>query len=113
MSEKRCKPGKAPNGKNGRCVFLKRCKSGKVPEGKNGRCITPKRVKRRYHRKTKKNVSMSKQMDNSMKKISESMNDSSFFTPPKNSPQDQDSSFKTPPEFQQVRKQISFDNFPR
>lgn len=42
LSKKPCKPGKAPTGKNGRCVKSKTCKHGKVPEGKNGRCVFPK-----------------------------------------------------------------------
>ena len=46
LSKKPCKPGKAPTGKNGRCVKAKTCKHGKVPEGKNGRCVFPKGHKR-------------------------------------------------------------------
>jgi hypothetical protein len=44
--EKKCKQGKTPTGKNGRCVKAKTCKHGKVPEGKNGRCVFPKGHKR-------------------------------------------------------------------
>lgn len=43
MPENKCKDGKVPEGKNGRCIKNKslynKCKDGKVPEGKNGRCI--------------------------------------------------------------------------
>jgi hypothetical protein len=50
-SQRACKPGKAPVGKNGRCVKTNRCKPGKAPVGKNGRCVKPKTLKVRKSRK--------------------------------------------------------------
>ena len=55
-SPKPCKPGKSPNGKDGRCVnnspkkrtyTKKPCGPGKSPNGKNGRCVknSPKKKK--------------------------------------------------------------------
>jgi hypothetical protein len=50
----KCKEGKVPEGKGGRCITkktitttakkAKSCKEGKVPEGKGGRCITRKKT---------------------------------------------------------------------
>jgi hypothetical protein len=58
-SIKKCKLGKVPKGKNGRCITekTKTCKGNKVPNGKNGRCIkakTEKVHKARGPRKTRK-----------------------------------------------------------
>lgn len=50
-SKTACKPGKAPVGKNGRCVKTNRCKVGKIPAGKNGRCVKPKTLKVRKSRR--------------------------------------------------------------
>jgi len=46
--QKKCKSGKVPLGKGGRCVNpkTKKCKAGKVPEGKRGRCVNPKTLNR-------------------------------------------------------------------
>ena len=80
MPEKKCKHGKVPEGKNGRCIKPKdkhcldsdkvpegkkghcikpkekHCKNGKVPEGKNSRCVKPKTEKKRAQgvRRTRK-----------------------------------------------------------
>lgn len=48
-SDKKCKPGKEPKGRGGRCVKIKsdnKCKPGKEPKGKGGRCVKIKTSKK-------------------------------------------------------------------
>lgn len=80
LSKKPCKPGKAPTGKNGRCVKSKTCKHGKVPEGKNGRCVSPKgHIRTKRIARIKRVSSLSKSNSNSKSNSKSKSNQAQLF----------------------------------
>lgn len=79
---KKCKAGKSPVGKNGRCVKVKtkKCKAGKSPVGKNGRCV---KTHNRSKSRSKSRSGSNKNRKRDRQRVHNFMNelgDDTFFT---------------------------------